>query len=78
MLLSGVGTSFWSESRSVCSFVCLDRAGSVPSVPYKGPVMRESHGTDRASGVNGCDGSSRVVQWSIGFVEIFKLSKVLV
>lgn len=59
--------------------VCVSGpCGLRPVCAYKGPVMRESHGTDRASGVNGCDGSSRVVQWSIGFVEIFKLSKVLV
>lgn len=47
-------------------------------VPCEGPVVRESHGADGASGVNGCDGSSRVVQGSIGFIEIFKPSKVLV
>lgn len=40
--------------------------------------MRESHRADGASGVNGCDGLSRLVQWSIGFIEIFKPSKVLV
>lgn len=66
LLLSDVGTSFWSEFCSLCSFMCL---WTVPApsrlVPYEGPVMRESHGTDGASGGNGCDGSSRVVQYRI-------------
>lgn len=79
MLLSGVGTWLWSEFCSVCSFMCLWTV-QAPSrlVPYGGPVVRGSHRADGASGVNGCDGLSRLVQWSIGFIEIFKPSKVLV